>query len=315
MQTPTCRDGPPDGSAPQSPRLADAPHPADAPRAAGVETGRLRAGVTLRIGQGGAGIERLEAGFNGPAFAPHRHDTYAIGITTRGVQSFRYRGARRLCLPGETHILHPDELHDGAAATDDGFGYRIVYIDPALVQQALGGRALPFVADPVVPAAGRDPALGQWLADLDVPIDEAARVDLAVTIAGLLDRHAGGPPRRPVPLALARMMAVREMIAADPAIRHPVAAFERVAGLDRWTIARQFRQAFGTSPSRFRTLRQIDIARRLITGGLPLAEAALEAGFADQSHMSRLFKGSVGLTPARWAAAQARPRPMGASSG
>jgi hypothetical protein len=60
------------------------------------------------------------------------------------VQTFRYRGETRHCLPGECHILHPDELHDGRAGTPEGFGYRIVYVDPALVQQALGGRALPF---------------------------------------------------------------------------------------------------------------------------------------------------------------------------
>jgi hypothetical protein len=34
------------------------------------------------------------------AFAPHRHDTYAIGITLAGVQTFRYRSEQRHCLPG-----------------------------------------------------------------------------------------------------------------------------------------------------------------------------------------------------------------------
>src|SRR4051794_7272862 len=97
------------------------------------------------------GVEPLEARFLGRAFAPHRHDTYAIGITLSGVQAFHYRGALRRCLPGWCHVLHPDELHDGAAGTEDGFAYRIAYVDPALVQRALGGRgALPFVADPVL---------------------------------------------------------------------------------------------------------------------------------------------------------------------
>src|ERR1700750_1404381 len=71
------------------------------------------------------GIERLEARFRGRAFSPHRHDTYAIGITLAGVQTFRYRGEARHCLPGQWHILHPDEIHDGAAGTDEGFAYRI----------------------------------------------------------------------------------------------------------------------------------------------------------------------------------------------
>jgi AraC-like DNA-binding protein len=36
-----------------------------------------------------------------------------------------------------------------------------------------------------------------------------------------------------------------------------------------------------------------------------LAEVALQAGFSDQSHMSRMFKRTYGLTPAKWAAALA----------
>ena len=52
-------------------------------------------------------------------------------------------------------------------------------------------------------------------------------------------------------------------------------------------------------------MRQLDRARWAMRDGLALAEAALAAGFADQSHMSRLFKRAYGLTPAKWAAALA----------
>src|SRR3954465_6154387 len=99
----------------------------------------------IRLGAGAPGIEPAQGRFATCRFSPHRHDTYAIGITTAGVQAFRYRGSRHICLPGQLHVLHPDETHDGAAATAEGFGYRIVYIAPEL----FGGRALPFVADAV----------------------------------------------------------------------------------------------------------------------------------------------------------------------
>ena len=65
------------------------------------------------------------------------------------MQTFHYRGSRHICLPGQLHVLHPDEAHDGAAGTDGGFGYRILYIPPELVREALGGRALPFVGNPI----------------------------------------------------------------------------------------------------------------------------------------------------------------------
>jgi AraC-like DNA-binding protein len=261
-----------------------------------------RAGDRMRIGAAADGIERLEARFSSQAFAPHRHDSYAIGVTRSGVQSFRYRGALRHCLPGQCHVLHPDELHDGGAGTDEGFGYSILYIDPALIQRALPGRPLPFVADPVVEASALPDGLAACLNELDDEIDDLARTEIAVGAAEMLVAAERTVAKRPPPLRLASLWRVRDMIAENPAGRHSMHELERVADLDRWTLARQFRAAFGTSPSRFRTMRRLERARRLLQAGMALAEAALDAGFADQSHMSRQFKQAYGLTPAKWAA-------------
>jgi hypothetical protein len=103
---------------------------------------------SIRLGAGAVGVERAEVYLSTCTFEPHRHDTYAIGVTTAGVQTFCYRGSRRICLPGQMHILHPDETHDGTAGTEEGFGYRILYLAPALVHDALDGDPLPFVAEP-----------------------------------------------------------------------------------------------------------------------------------------------------------------------
>lgn len=259
----------------------------------------------LHRGSGTPGIERLDAAFAGPAFAPHRHDTYAIGMTLRGVQTFRYRGAQRYCMAGEGHVLHPDEMHDGAAGTAEGFHYRILYIDPALVQDALGGQPLPFVPDPVIGRGHMQRLFALGLSDIYQELDELGSLDLMLEVVRLLRRHAGIPPAAPAALALPALARVRDLIAADPSLRRAAAELERVAGLDRWTLARQFRSAFGTSPSHFRTMRQLDKVRALLRGGMELAAAATEAGFADQSHMSRMFKRAYGLAPAQWRNAQA----------
>ena len=63
-----------------------------------------------------------------------------------------------------------------------------------------------------------------------------------------------------------------------------------IAGTDRFTIARRFRWAFGTSPDRYRMLRRLALARAPIESGQSLAQAAAGAGFADQSHMTRQFE-------------------------
>ncbi|WP_440105488.1 AraC family ligand binding domain-containing protein [Streptosporangium sp. H16] len=168
-------------------------------RAGGLDglRGHLAAGAgghRLRFGSGAAGIERLEASLVGAEFAPHRHDTYAIGVTLAGVQTFRYRGEPRHCLPGDWHVLHPDEVHDGRPGMDEGFGYRILYVDPYLVQQALGGRTLPFVADPVLRRREARSPLWAWLRRIDEPLDDLQRLDLGVLVADMLEEHSAARP-------------------------------------------------------------------------------------------------------------------------
>ena len=265
-----------------------------------------RSGDRIRIGLGAAGIERLEAHFRGQAFSPHRHDSYAIGLTLSGVQVFRYRGARRHSLPGQCQILHPDEMHDGGAGDDEGFGYRIVYLDPCLVRDALGGGPLPFVKNPVVEAARLPRGFASEIWNIDGEIDDVSRFDFAVALADMLRSASSDAATQSGPLAFDSLTRTRDAIAADPARRPAMAALERLSGLDRWTLARQFRSAFGTSPSRFRTMRQLDQVRQFLKGGASLVSAAIDAGFADQSHMSRHFKRAYGLTPARWLSATGR---------
>lgn len=243
------------------------------------------------------GVERSAARFAGAAFAPHRHDSYAIGLTTAGVQAFGYRGARRQCLPGEAHVLHPDELHDGFAVSEDGFAYRIVYVAPALIRAALGQRGpLPFVREAVT----RDPrlvsALTMALDDLSRPLEPLERDALVTALADGL-RALAGAPSRSERLDLPALDRARELLDAGEA---DAAALERAAGVDRFTLARQFRRCWGTSPHRYLVLRRLERARFAISVGQGLAAAATLAGFADQAHLTRQFKRAYGLTPGRW---------------
>jgi len=195
--------------------------------------------------------------------------------------------------------LHPDVEHDGAAGTEAGFRYRIVYVDPALIRQALVDRELPFVSDPVHDQAPVTRAMASLLADLDEPIDDLRRSEIAATVADLLSALSGRRTRH-VSIDLRAISDVRGYLAAHPTEQTRASVLEQLAGMDRFAIARQFRSAFGTSPDRYRTMRRLELARAAIERGEPLARTAAETGFADQSHMTRQFKRTYGLTPTRW---------------
>lgn len=275
----------------------------------GLERSCSRRPDSIRFGTGTLGLERAEVYLSTCAFEPHRHDTYAIGITTAGVQTFRYRGSRRVCLTGQLHILHPDETHDGAAGTEDGFGYRIIYLAPELVRQTLDGDALPFVANPVQPPTPTTRHVASFLECIDVPISDLARVEIAVAVADTLRSLSGRPDRWRVRIDTRAVELVRDYLTTHAGEQTHASMLEQIAGTDRFTIARHFRRAFGTSPDRYRTMRRLALARTAIESRLPLARAAADAGFADQSHMTRQFKKTYGLTPGHWARAVAAGAP------
>ncbi|GKS74696.1 AraC family transcriptional regulator [Acidovorax sp. SUPP950] len=252
----------------------------------------------------------IEAYFQGHGYAPHRHDTYALGRTLAGVQSFRYQRAGRHSLPGQSIVLHSDELHDGHAGTGDGFRYRMVYLPPALLQPMLGGRPLPFVAGGISDDPRLAAPIQTLLQRMDGPLDPLQEQDALFDLAQGLCAAAGMPGGRRVcdgaAAERARQFLHDHLHAASPVT---LADLERASGQDRWRLSRDFRALFGTSPYRYLTLRRLDLARTLMRQGLGAAQAADAAGFFDQSHMTRRFTQAFGVPPARWLRMQAGPAP------
>jgi AraC-like DNA-binding protein len=282
-------------------------------RASGVGLERLCAAPSadwMRSTDPENGVECLEAWFQGSAYHKHRHDTYAICLTTTGVQAFDYRGATEISTPGQVVVLHPDELHDGRAGTEAGFGYRTLYVEPALIFEAvqvLCGHAcgLPFVHNPVT--------MNSKLSSAITSAFQGAREPLAID--GLIVQLAEGlidadpcctDVARPRHLDVVALERARQFLDAEKTRVVRSAELEAVTGLTRYDLARQFRLMCGTSPYRYLLMRRLDDAREQIARHRRLIDVALDTGFADQAHFTRLFRAAYGLTPARYAALRAQ---------
>jgi len=255
------------------------------------------------------GVELLAAWFQGHTYHTHRHDTYAIGLTVSGVQAFDYRGAAEISTPGKVVVLHPDERHDGHAGTEEGFGYRILYVDPALIFEAAHalcgpGGVLPFVRHSVMINRKLSAAIMTVFQSTHEPL---ALDSLMVQLAeGLLEADpCCKRVSRPRHLNVAALERARQFLDAEQTRVVRSSELEAVTGLTRYELARQFRLRCGTSPYRYLLMRRLDCARAQLSRSRPLVDVALEAGFADQAHFTRMFKAAFGLTPARYGALRA----------
>ena len=262
----------------------------------------------------GVPVEAMHAHFTSHVYHRHSHESYSFGVTESGAQAFTCRDGRHVSGTGMVMTFNPDDPHDGHAAGDGGFTYRMVHIWPeffsSLIDTGLtkGASSHPLFRSPVID----DPAIARSLRGLHValtgPATDLERYERLSGTARLLARHATGsrsPDRRP-PYPDHRIAArIREVIhgsyATDDLTADDLAA---AAGCSRFAAYRAFTGAYGLAPSDYQRQLRVRAARRLLSQGVSPALAAAEAGFADQAHLTRWFRRYYGVTPGAYRAAQ-----------
>jgi AraC-like DNA-binding protein len=263
----------------------------------------------------GVPVEAMHAHFTSHVYHRHSHESYSFGVTETGAQAFTCRHGRHVSARGMVMAFNPDDPHDGHAAVDDGFTYRMVHIGPEFLA-SLTGTPLPLFRSPVI----EDPVMAASVRRLHRALtgrtSELERYERLAGTARLLVRHASGrePARRGADRRVAdrRVAArIRELIqdsAGDPGGGELTADdLAAAAGCSRYAAYRAFRQAYGLAPSDYRRELRVRTARRLLTAGVEPALAAAEAGFADQAHLTRWFRRYYGVTPGAYRAAAGDP--------
>ncbi|MEV1008622.1 AraC family transcriptional regulator [Streptomyces sp. NPDC049881] len=249
-------------------------------------------------------LDLLTASFDQLRYAPHAHAEFAVGVTTGGLETIRYRGADHVSAPGTLVVLEPGETHTGGPATPtDGFAYRAFYPPPVLLGEGVTGR--PYFRSPVI----EDPALATALdrahraATNPTPDPLRTETDLLHLLTALALRHAAPGTARPLcPLPGPDRIAdaMRERLADQLAAPPSLAALATELGLSRYQALRAFRTSTGMTPYAWLAQHRVNRARALLERGCRPADAAARVGFADQAHLTRWFRRVLGVTPAAY---------------
>jgi len=256
------------------------------------------------------GIEALHARFVRHAYRPHSHPTWTLAVVERGAARFDLDATQQRAGQGELFVLEPEAIHTGMAAVPEGWAYKVLYIEPGLLHDwAERDGSAPRAARWVV---FRDLALRGALERAHAALAGEPSCELAIEEAVLAAVAALRPHLRPGPPARGRDRA--EHAAVRRARRHLCERWDQrvtlpelaaVAGLSRFELVRRFGAQNGVSPHAFQTNLRVDRARRLLATGAAPADVAAACGFADQPHLTRVFKRAVGVSPGRYARAVA----------
>jgi AraC-like DNA-binding protein len=243
------------------------------------------------------------------AYRPHSHPTWTVAVLERGAARFSLDATQQRAGEGELFVLEPEAVHTGMAAVPEGWTYKVLYIEPRLLHEwaerdASAPRAARWVVfRDVTLRAALERAHGALVAQ--APDSLGTEEAVLGAVAALRPHLRPGPPDRGRTHAEhAPVRHAREHLRERWDQRVTLAELATVSGLSRFELVRRFREQNGITPHAFQTDLRVAHARQLLSGGRAPAEVAAECGFADQPHLSRVFKRAVGVSPGRYARAQ-----------
>jgi len=251
-------------------------------------------------------LDCLAARFETYEFSTHAHDSYGVAVILDGAQSFRWRGTTQLAPAGSLEVMNPGEPHDGRPA-GTSFAYRTLYPSVSLMRRLTAELSEGRVREPVFtrtvihdpPLARRVAAMHRTLeASGGALVQESAFVDV---MSALLWRHADlklatQPDGGKGPL----VRRLRDYLDAHVTQDVSLADLALLVQRSRYSVLRSFRNGTGMTPHAYLLNRRVERARRSLASGCSLADTALDCGFFDQSHFTRVFKRFTGLTPGQY---------------
>ena len=235
------------------------------------------------------------------AFPRHAHDEIGIGVLVAGAQRSWSDQGQIEAGTGDIITTNAGEMHDGIPFDGAPRCWRMAYLRPELLAAHLEQPALPEIVRPVIADAQLRGSLLLLLRRAASPNPERLAIEEALTHAAALlgarhcNREFRGGRQRFASLseALARLQ-------DQPEAPITLEELARLEGLSRFQLLRAFVRQIGVTPHAYQVQLRVRLARRLLAEGHPPAAVAAEAGFADQSHLNRVFRRQIGTTPGQY---------------
>lgn len=247
------------------------------------------------------------------AVAAHAHASLVLALVLAGTRTCQTARGDLCAGPGQVLVVEPGLVH-ACRMSPGGCDALVLCLDPDRAAALLARHGDPARAMrtrttdcPELARALRDLAQALGLPDPDAPSpapDRGRGQDpdpvLRQAMAALARAPGPGLPRSPA--ADAGRRRVRAFL--DAPAQAPLPDPARTPGLSPDRRSRLITRAMGVPPRTLAAWRRVRRAREYLDQGLPLADCAALAGFADQSHMTRHFTRLLGLTPGQYAAAR-----------
>jgi AraC-like DNA-binding protein len=255
------------------------------------------------------GVSLLHADFTRHDYAPHLHEAFVVAVTEVGGSEFKSRGRTEAAHRQALLVFNPAEPHSGRMGRSERWRYRSFYLDQSGIQdvlRAMGINQPRYFTSNVFHDNDLVTRFLELHRTLDGDQDALRHRELLVgSFGALFQRH--GQAEQPVPGIPrdgGKLGPVLELMRDCHAERLTLEQMGLVANLTAFQLIGLFNRTVGLTPHAYLTHIRLKAAIRHLRAGQSVAEAALEAGFYDQSALNNHFKRTFGMTPLQYVRAQ-----------
>ncbi len=242
------------------------------------------------------GVRLIEATYPGGLFVPpHSHTTANATIILTGELSETSQGCTRQCRPGSVVLKPAGTIHSNKFSPS---GARTLVIEVLANEASVPSFHSALGWDYHWVSSG---ALTRAMVHLFQAFRGRDPEILNAEVDGVFDFLCGevGAGSQPLPVAAPLWLKDLKTL-IDESVARPLRVGElaKLAGTHPVYLTRVFRRFHGTGVGEYiHRRRATHVASMLTQSNSPLKEIANSSGFADQAHMTRVFKSQMGITP------------------
>lgn len=238
-------------------------------------------------------------------FPMHFHEHYTIGFIEKGKMKLNYKSKEYIANKGDLLLFNPYDSHSCSDINGEVFSFSSINIDENimldLVSQMADNNILPCFNSPInfhSPYINKLIEIYMHIICEENPLYKEEKFILL--IKELLSTYSN------LELSNIELNKTKEISKVCRYINEnykeniSLDTLSNIVGISKFHFIRLFSKEKGITPYKYLETVRINNAKRLLKKGLSPVNVAIETGFNDQSHLNKLFKKVIGVTPKQY---------------
>lgn len=237
-------------------------------------------------------------------FPNHFHDYYVIGFIESGTRCLSCKNKEYIVKQGDIILFNPNDNHGCTQSDERTFDYKGINIPMdtmlSLSEEVMGERSLLGFSQNVITNSELKVCLKSLHQMIMSGGEKFEKEEMLFIIMSMLMEQYGQPFENCIPEC--RNEIEKACLFMEEHYTEHISPEQlcKCSSLSKSTLLRAFTKTKGVTPYRYLQSIRISKAKLLLENGTSPIEAALQTGFADQSHFTNFFHMYIGLSPATY---------------